>query len=355
MKHMFLLKLAYKLREKRRDFRRIWNHKFKIDLGIDTPMTFADKLKYYRLGFTSEDYYIFNLKANDYHNYISYRERWRLEDINGRFAYILGEKLLFERLFGQYVRVPHVNCWVKNGVCVDIEAGETVDILSILEKKGKLISKPTRSWGGGSGLHSLSCDGQQYSIDGKACSAEQLRSAVCSWEDAIVVDYAQQADYARRIFPDTTNTVRVITGQHKNGQIEVLIAYHRFGSNRSKPVDNISSGGFVCMVDLETGILRPAKTILEPNRFYSIHPDTQEPIEGVQIPGWEEIKSKLIEAHKRFPCYTFLAWDVVAADSGDFYILEINRGADVEFQMLQPQRNEKLGQFMKEYGLLDKR
>ena len=318
-------------------------------------MSFADRVKYYRLGFTSEDYYCFNFRENDCSDYISYRERWRLEDINGRFAYILGEKLLFERLFGQYVRVPHINCWVKNGNCIDIEAGETVDIIPILEQKGKLIAKPTRSWGGGIGLHSLAFDGQQFSIDGKECSAEQVRTSVCSWEEAIIVDFAVQAEYARRIFPETTNTLRVITGQHKDGQIEVLIAYHRFGSNRSMPVDNISSGGFVCMVDIETGALKPAKTILDPKRFYAIHPETNETIEGVIIPSWEEITSRLVQVHKCFPCYTFLAWDVVVADSGDFYILEVNRGADLEMQMLQPLRHEKLGQFMEEYGLLDKR
>lgn len=351
---MSIWTLAYKLREKRRDFRRIWRHKFKIDLGISTPMSFWDRVKYFRLGFTSEDYYCFNLKTNDYHDYICFRERWRLEDINGRFADILGEKLLFERLFGQYVRVPHINCWVKNGVCIDVEAGESIDVVPLLEQKGRLIAKPTRSWGGGSGLHSLAYDGKSFAIDGKECSAEQLRTSVCSWEEAIVVDYAVQAEYARRIFPESTNTVRIITGRHKDGQTEVLISYHRFGSNRSKPVDNISSGGFVCLVDIETGTLRPAKTILNPTRFYAIHPETNEKIEGVVVPGWEEIMSRLVQVHKRFPCYTFLAWDIVVAESGDFYVLEVNRGADLEMQMLQPLRHEKLGRFMREYGLLDK-
>ncbi len=350
---MILITLMKKAKKQYADFRRIWHFKYKVDLGIHTPMSFADKVKYYRLGFTEKDYYCFDLKTNDYHDYISYRERWRLEDINGRFAYILGEKMLNERLFGQYVNIPHTNCWVKNGACLDLETGEKTDILPILEEKERLIAKPTRSWGGGNGLHSLAYDGQKYSIDGKECSAEKLRASVCSWEEAIIVDFAVQAEYARRIFPDTTNTIRVITGQHKDGQIEILFSFHRFGSNRSKPVDNISSGGFVSLVDIETGTLGPAKTFFDPTRFYSIHPDTNERIEGVRIAHWDRIKSKMIQAHKCFPCYTFLAWDVVATESGDPYVLEINRGSDLGSQMLQPQRHEKLGQFMKEHGLLD--
>ncbi len=354
MNHMLIAKPLYMAKRKYDDFRRIWCHKFKVDLGIDTPISFADKLKYYRLGFPAEDYYRFKLKTNDYHDYISYRERWRLEDINGRFASILGEKVLFERLFGSFVRVPHVNCWVKNGSCIDMDAGKTVDILPILNEKGKLIAKPTRSWGGGNGLHSLAFDGQKYSIDGKERTPDQLRSSVCSWEGSIIVDYACQAEYAKKIFPETTNSIRVITGQHQNGEIEVLLSFHRFGSKRSLPADNISSGGLFSLVDLETGTLGPAKTLFDPDRFHSIHPDTGEQIEGVQITDWEKIKAKLLHAHHCFPCYTFLAWDVVATDSGDPYILEINRGSDLGIQMIKPQRNEKLGQFMREYGLLDK-
>ena len=162
-----------------------------------------------------------------------------------------------------------------------------------------------------------------------------------------------QAEYARNSFPETTNSIRVITGQHKDGRIEILFSFHRFGSNRSKPVDNISSGGFVSLVEIETGTLGPAKSFMEPDRFYSVHPETNKRIEGVTICHWDSIKSKLIHVHECFPCYTFLAWDVVVTDSEGPYILEINRGSDLGSQMLQPQRNEKLGQFMKEYGLLD--
>ncbi len=354
MNQMLATKLYYKLKKKRADFRRIWCHKYKVDLGISTPISFSERVKYYRLGFTSEDYHCFNLKANDYRDYISYRERWRLEDINGRFSYFLGEKLLFERLFGHYVNVPHIDCWVKAGTCIEMDAGKRIDILPVLEQKGKLIVKPTRSWGGGTGLHSLAYEGQQYSIDGKPCSADQLRTAVCSWEEAIVVDFVPQAEYSRIVFPETTNTVRVVTGQHKDGKVDVLFSFHRFGSNQSKPVDNISSGGFVSLVDIETGILGPAKTITDPNQFYPIHPETNVKIQGIIIPGWDNIRSRLIHVHECFPCYKFLAWDVVVVDSDAFSILEINRGCDLEVQMLGAQRNEKLGLFMREYGLLDK-
>ncbi len=68
MKSMLITKPIYKAKRQLEDFRRIWRHKFKVDLGISTPISFWEKLKYYRLGFPAEDYYRFKLKTNDYHD-----------------------------------------------------------------------------------------------------------------------------------------------------------------------------------------------------------------------------------------------------------------------------------------------
>ena len=67
-------------------FNKVWRHKYKIDLGINTKISLVERIKYNMLGFTVEDYYNFNLRENDYHDYISFKERWRLEKVNGRFA-----------------------------------------------------------------------------------------------------------------------------------------------------------------------------------------------------------------------------------------------------------------------------
>ena len=333
----------------------VWFHKYKIDLAIQPKWSFFQKLKYNRLGFTNEDYYNFNLKNNDYHAYISYRERWRLEDINGRFAYILGEKLLFERIFGRFINVPHINCWVKNGKFLDMDAGEEIDILSVIKEKKELIAKPTRSGGGGAGIKKLSFDGESYYIDADKVLPEDITKQTASLEEYIIVDYIKQADYSDRIYQKTTNSIRVVTARRKNGEYEVLLAFHRFGSDLSCPVDNISSGGMVVIIDTQTGKMGKAKQKTNPNKLHEAHPDSGSQIEGVFIPGWEKITEKLLHVHSCFPYYTFLAWDVVIGTDGNPNILEINRGSDLTVQMIEPLRNSKLGDFMKEYGLLDKR
>lgn len=334
---------------------KIWFHKYKVDLGISVKWSIWDKLKYNWLGFTDEDFQNFDLKKNDYREYISFRERWRLENINGRFAFFLGEKLMFERIFGQYINVPHINCWIKNGICIDIETGEKVDILQIAKKKINLIAKPTRSGGGGAGVNKISVKDQKFYINENEVSTVDFMKTVATWEEYIIVDFIDQAEYSSLIYPETTNSMRIITAKRKNGNLEIVLAFHRFGSDLSKPVDNISRGGLVSLVDISSGRLGQAKRKTEVKVMHSVHPDSDARIEGVLIPNWENVKEKLLQVHRCFPFYTFLAWDVVIDVHGVPCVLEINRGSDLGIQMVQSMRNEKLGEFMREYGLLDKR
>ena len=351
-----MLKQIYSVARKvYHEFYNIWFHKYKIDLGEGKKWSIFEKIKYNCLGFTNEDYADFNLKNTDYHDYISFRERWRLEYLNGRFADILGEKLMFERIFGQFINVPHINCWVKNRKCVDLETGNEIGLLSILESKGILIAKPTRSVGGGSGIHKISIDEGKYCIDQRAVTAEILEDTVSRLEEYIVVDYVKQAAYSNDIYAETTNTIRIVTVRHKNGDYDVVLAFHRFGTDFSRPVDNICSGGIFALVDLDEGKMSVAKRVTEPNKEYSNHPDSGSAIEGVEIPKWDQLKNKLVQIHKCFPYYTFLAWDVVLNQNEEPVILEINRGCDLNVQVIRPLRKEKIGTFMGEYGLLDNR
>lgn len=337
-----------------REINYIWLHKYKIDLNLQSRWSLYEKIKYNRFGFTNEDFFDFQLRKNDYRDYISFRERYRLEDINGRFGDILGEKLMFERLFGNYIGVPHIYCWVRKGKFLDLDAGEETDLLSILKEKETLIAKPTRSCGGGAGVHKISYNKDHCCIDEKELSVHDFLNTVSGWEEYIFVDCIKNADYSNRIYPQTTNTIRVVTARRKDDSISVILAFHRFGTDFSRPVDNMCSGGVFSLIDIVTGTLSVAGRTTEPDKKYSKHPDTGTQIEGVLIPGWDDIKNEVIHVHQCFPFFTFLAWDVVIDEHGKPYILEINKGCDLNVQTIRPLRNDAIGDFMREYGLLDK-
>lgn len=116
-----LRKILKRIRQFRTWYRFIWKGEDHDNVYKTPHLNFYTRLKYALLGFSKVDYYFYDLKNNDYHNYISHWERLRLEDINGRFGPILGEKVLFERIFGQFVDVPQTICYVKNGELLSLD------------------------------------------------------------------------------------------------------------------------------------------------------------------------------------------------------------------------------------------
>lgn len=336
-------------------YKKVYHHHDKSGATVKIP--FFTKLKYNCLGFTDIQYVIYHLGDNNYKEYISTWERLRLEDVNGRFAYFLGEKVMFERMFGQFVNVPHIHCWVKCGKFINLDNNNAeISIIDEIQKEVSFIAKPTRSLGGGKMIHELSYVDKKYFFDGKELNEIDFIHQCRKLEEYIITKKISSHNYSKRIYPYSSNTIRVITvmDNHKN-EADVLLAFHRFGTKMSRFVDNMSSGGIVALVDLETGVLGHAKPVFDFNNLdkcYSFHPDTGAPIEGVHVPNWALIINKLKHVHKCYAYYKFFAWDVTLDKDGKVWILEINRGSDLEVQVVSPLKQSLLGIWMKKNGLL---
>lgn len=219
-----------------------------------------------------------------------------------------------------------------------------------------MLTKPTRSGGGGHGVASLSYVNGKLFIDKKEYSEEAFVRELRSYNDYLIQDWVYPHEYARSVFPDTTNTLRIVTiMNHETNKAEILMAVHRFGTSASFPVDNGCSGGLCSFIDVTTGVLDYGYDLINVGRHYSTHPETGAKVEGLQIPNWNNIVKKMTHVHNCFPYYEFLAWDVVITEDGEPCIVEINRGMDTHWlQVNKPLRNEKLGQYMRKKGLLRK-
>lgn len=336
-------------------YRNIYHVHNKSEIVVKIPL--FTKLKYNIIGFTDLQYVLFNLKKNNYRDYISTWERLRLEKVNDRFAFFLGEKVMFERMFGKFMNVPHIHCWVKCGKFINLDNNEIeISIIKEIQKEGALIAKPTRSLGGGKKIHELTYSDHSFYIDGKELLVDDFVKECRKLEDYIFTKKISSHEYSKKIYPYSSNTIRVITTMdNTTNEVDVLLAFHRFGTKRSKFVDNISSGGVFALVDIETGKLGAAKSIFDLNdldRTYINHPDTGNPIKDAFIPKWQELLATLKHAHKCFAYYRFFAWDITLDEDGKLWVLEINRGSDLSVQVLSPLRHSKLGDWMNKQGLL---
>lgn len=323
--------------------------------GVGAKIPFDKKIKYNLLGFTDKEINYYDLLNNDYHQYISAFERLKLENVNGRFADILGEKVMLERIWGNYIHVPKTYSLIKRGHYLDLsDEKEEADILSLLKEKGKLLAKPTRSSGGGHGVVALCYGEEKFFIGNVSFSAADFEKELRTYNDYMISEWIYPHEYARKVFSKTTNTIRIVTVMnHSTNKSEVLMAVQRFGTEKSIPVDNGCSGGIISFIDIKTGICEDAHDMIHLGMRYMDHPDTGEKVKGICIPNWDCVKEKMTHVHNCFPYYEFLAWDIVISGNGDIYVIEINRGMDVHWlQVKRPLRKEALGEYMRKMGLL---
>lgn len=352
-----LRNILKRIRQIRTWYKFIWKAEDHDNVYKTPHLNFYTRFKYALLGFSKVDYYFYDLKHNDYHNYISHRERLRLEDINGRFGPILGEKVLFERIFGQFVDVPQTICYVKNGELLSLDKNTIQSWGGVIEilKSGKiLIAKPTRSLGGGSGVHVFSYNEDSFILDAKVISENELRNYILQLNEYLISEFIRQNDFENHIYQLTTNTIRIIT-VIDNNRAKAVFAAHRFGTHESIPVDNACSGGIFANINLKDGTMTACHCYNHPTDEYEEHPDSKERIKDVIIPGFTDLIKKLENAHNCFPYFRFFAWDVISGEDGKYYICEINRGSDLRpWQMNEPLRHTPLGEWMRKEGLLDK-
>ena len=129
--------------------------------------------------------------------------------------------------------------------------------------------------------------------------------------------------------PSSVNTIRVVAFLSKE-EVEIIGCYVRVGiSNLS--VDNISLGGMVAAVDINTGIVY-TPGITKRIEKHLIHPLTGVQLIGFKIPNWENVIKTVKKAHLLMPNYRYLGWDIAILDEG-VELVEVNWKSGISFQM----------------------
>jgi len=140
-------------------------------------------------------------------------------------------------------------------------------------------------------------------------------------EGYIVEHYLPQHPVLSAIHPNSVNTLRIWLYQAR-GECRIAGAFLRVGRKGSM-VDNTSSGGIYCPVDLQTGTLTYAANAKDPLETMDNHPDTGGRITGVQLPYWNECQEVAKRALQAFPHVNVAGVDVAIGTEGPAMI-ELN-------------------------------
>ena len=124
------------------------------------------------------------------------------------------------------------------------------------------------------------------------------------------------------------STLRIITAMGISGDTEVIAAVLKMPVGAGV-ADNFAAGGIAAPVDLQTGELGFAVSKKQLAERYEYHPDSRGRIPGRKVPLWNEVVEVARNAHKCFPNFVFLGWDIGITEGGPV-IVETNALWDVE-------------------------
>lgn len=287
------------------------------------------RLRLWRHGFLGESHLLYNLASNDRRLYVSDYARYvRSPMINfGGGNAVLNDKLIFYyAMVSLSAPVPAVYGIVDRGVTwIDPPPGFDTSngVVGLLRSGQESVLKPVDG-GMGRDVHVISLDDGKMRIGDREVDEAFIVGALKP--GMLIQQRVRQGDYARRIFPGSTNTLRVLTmWDYARDEPFIAHAIHRFGTARSLPVDNWSRGGLNVAVDAETGELSRAVTFAHSGglEWHTRHPDTNAPLSGLFIPHWRTMVDELLRISRALPRLRYVGWDVLIGDEG-FYLIEGN-------------------------------
>lgn len=162
----------------------------------------------------------------------------------------------------------------------------------------------------------------QHPISGQRWTlAEWCHELLQAPDGWLLEEYLPQHAELAAINASSVNTLRIWLIE-RGGVIRPTHAILRVGRAGSQ-VDNTTSGGFACVVDLASGRLHSGLDLKRPHQPISHHPDSGVELAGRQIPFWPEALALGVKALSAFPEMRFAGIDVAITPTGPAMI-ELN-------------------------------
>lgn len=191
--------------------------------------------------------------------------------------------------------------------------------------KSIIVKNSTGQVGAGIEKFEVSKKGKEFLLNEK--NIPDFLNYIGSINLDLIEVYIEQHDILNEIYPESLNTLRVITILDKNNNVNIIGAILRMGAD--KYIDNFDAGGVSAKVNIENGIIEGPviyKTPLD-TTLYKNHPVNNNKIVDIQLPNWKDVISLVKEASLHVPQVRTVGWDVALTNSGA-YLLEGNHNWD---------------------------
>lgn len=278
------------------------------------PVIVADMLwcsVRYEMGF--RDYAVWDIRtltARERATWMTHPKAFRLsKTLNGpESRAVMEDKLRFNTDFADVTRRAFI----------DANTASADELAAFVRKHGAVMAKPADGFGG-AGL-------ARYTAD-DITDPVAFRAGLIERKQTLVEQFLTQHPDMARLYPDSVNTVRLITYLDKQQKFHIIASVLRMGNGGV--IDNFAGGGMFTMLD-EHGVAQYGAVDKHSNVFHT-HPVTGVAITGFAVPMYDEIIEMVKGLAPRLPHTPYVGWDIAITPEGPA-ILEANHNSSV-FQM----------------------
>lgn len=322
----------------------------RISQKLRLPDPIAEDL--WRKGFGGDKAKLYDFARFGHESFLSDLQRELTQLINGRYASVLNDKLIFEAVFGQTFPTSTALGIVERGRWVPLSDSPT----ALWDRDVTVFVKPVAG-GGGKNVFKADIRRGDVSVGGRALSAEAfVAELVQAGGIYLFTERVEQHSLLADFFPGSVNTVRLLTMRDPDSAQPFLAqAVMRVGTSKTGGVDNFSQGGLSFSIDATNGHIGFGRRKLDglSDRFER-HPETGVTITGQVIPHWDEVLQLALGALTHFPPLQYAGWDVIVSPTGPV-LLEGNNYSDVHLLQVHGPllTNPAVLAFYKAWGILD--
>jgi len=264
------------------------------------------KYQFFPLGFAHYEYFDFKLyekSIEEAQKFVDREYKFKIFNLTTPSEYrdYFKNKLLFNKTFSNFVKRDYL----------DISQSTFEEFEDFISKHPRFFAKPIAGLLG-KGAEIIEISGNNHRNVFEYCKNNEM----------IIEELVKQHKELASFNPDSVNTLRIIVLlDFKDSQI-ITFAGIRAG-RKGFIVDNVTAGGMVAAIDIETGVIT-TNAIDKIDYEFEVHPDTGKRFKGTKIPHWEEVISKVKKAALIIPEQRHVGWDITITDKGEVEFIEGN-------------------------------
>ena len=310
------------------------------DIKKEKAYSLSKKIWCFRRGFRVWRIPQYNITKDNYKELLSDRDYCYMHPINNAFVKWINDKVTMRYIltpFKEYLPEYYFHMLKRYGNRTNIiplvDCPKSYEpsfegIFQLLRDKGDLVFKMS-SGTHGEGFRKLSYRDGVYFMNNKFCHESDIINHFKSRTAFYAItNYVTSHKDIKAIYPESTNTVRIMTINEDGISPIIASAFMRIGSSSTGVTDNVGFGGVTADVEIETGRYYNGEQII--NHVINkcpVHPDTGISTEGI-LPHWSKVVEIIPEMCRLMPQLEYMGFDVAITDNG-FIILEINVHQDL--------------------------